>query len=230
MKNKRNNTRNGTKSASLLAYEQIKAQILQNELDSKKPLDEKAFSKELHTSRTPIREALIMLEKDGLVSRGEGRGFYIKQFRMRDVQDLYEFREIVETAIAPKIISNMDKERIQALSRILDRVQVVLKKGDPAEIIPKSFEFHTRFIELCDNSIIIDFMRNCHEKILQISWACKEYASSPSDYEEHRAILSALQKRDLKKLQMKIREHISGAKKNAIGIMKSDMERLYFHP
>jgi len=230
MKNKKNNTRNGTKSATLLAYEQIKAQILRNELDSKKPLDEKAFSKELRTSRTPIREALIMLEKDGLVSRGEGRGFYIKQFRMRDVQDLYEFREIVETAIAPKIISNMDNERIQALSQILDRVQAVLKKGDPAEIIPKSFEFHTRFIELCDNSVIIDFMRNCHEKILQISWACQEYASSPSDYEEHRAILSALQERDLKKLKMKIQEHISGAKKNAIGIMKSDMERLYFYP
>ena len=218
------------RSASLLAYEQIKGKILQNQLDSKKLLDEKIFSEELNISRTPIREALIMLEKEGLVTREEGRGFHVKQFRMKDIQDLYEFREVVETGIAHEIISRLTDEKIKPLSQILDQVQSVIKKGDPAVIIPKSFEFHNKFIELRENSVINDVMRNCHEKILQISWSCKEQASSPQDYQEHRKILSALQSRDVKKLQTTIREHISSSQENAINIMKNNMERLYFFP
>jgi len=230
MRNNRRAEQPSSKSASLLAYEQIKEKILQNQLDSKKPLDEKVFSKEFTTSRTPIREALIMLEREGLIARQDGKGFYLRQFSMKDIQDLYEFREITETGIAGIIISKLSAEKIEALSAILDQIQPLIQKGTAGEILDKNFEFHMQFIGLCENSAIIEAMKNCHEKILRVAWSCKEQATSYEDYQQHRKILSALKKGELEKLQMTIRQHIQMARNNAVNILKSSIEKLYFFP
>ncbi len=219
-----------SKSASLLVYERIKKKILQNELDSKKPLDEKVFLEEFSTSRTPIREALIMLEREGLISRQDGKGFTVQQFSMKDIQDLYAFREINETGMAPAILAKLSPEKLAGLAAILDEVQPLLPKGTPGEILQKSFEFHIKFIELCENSAMIEAMKNCHEKILRIAWSCKEEATSFKDYQEHRKILAALKKGDLQELQETIREHIHIARDNALNIVKNNLERLYFFP
>ena len=230
MGSKKRTDRPLSKSASLQAYEQIKKKILQNQLDSKRPLDEKVFSKEFSTSRTPVREALIMLEREGLITRQDGKGFYLKQFSMKDIQDLYEFREINETGMAGLILSKLSPEKIEALSDILDQIQPLIQKGTPGEILDKSFEFHMKFIELCENPAIVEALKNCHEKILRVAWSCKEQATSYEDFQEHRKILSALKKRDIGKLQVTIREHIQMAKTNALNILKSNIERLYFLP
>jgi len=219
-----------SRSASVLVYEEIKKKILQNELDSKKALDEKIFSEEFSTSRTPIREALIMLEKEGLITRQDGKGFTVKQFSMKDIQDLYEFREVNETGMAPAILSKLSAQKLEGLAAILDEVQPLLQKGTPGEILEKSFAFHIKFIELCENSATIEAMKNCHEKILRIAWSCKEEATSVDDYQEHRKILAALEKGDLQELQATIREHIHIARDNALNIVKNNIERLYFFP
>jgi DNA-binding GntR family transcriptional regulator len=219
-----------SKSASLLVYDEIKKKILQNELDSKKPLDEKIFSKEFSTSRTPVREALIMLEREGLITRQDGKGFTVKQFSMKDIQDLYEFREINETGMAAVILSKLTPQKLEALSAILDEVQPLLQKGTPGEILEKSFQFHIKFIELCENAAMIEAMKNCHERILRIAWSCKEEATSNKDYQEHRKILSALRKGDVEELQATLRVHIHIARDNALNIVKSNIERLYFFP
>ncbi len=219
-----------SKSASLLVYDEIKKKILQNELDSKKPLDEKIFSKEFSTSRTPIREALIMLEREGLITRQDGKGFTIKQFSMKDIQDLYEFREINETGMAGVILSRLSPRKLEALTAILDEVQPLLQKGTPGEILEKSFQFHIKFIELCENSAMIEAMKNCHERILRIAWSCKEEATSYKDYQEHRKILSALRKGNVEELQTTLSEHIQIARDNALNIVKNNIDRLYFFP
>jgi DNA-binding GntR family transcriptional regulator len=230
MKRKQNPGQIPSKSASLLVYEEIKKKILQNELDSKKPLDEKIFSKEFSTSRTPIREALIMLEREGLITRQDGKGFAVKQFSMKDIQDLYQFREINETGMAAVILSKLSPQKLEGFCAILDEIQPLIQKGTPGEILEKSFAFHIKFIELCENAAMIEAMRNCHEKILRVAWSCKEEATSYQDYQEHRKILAALKKGDLEKLQITIRQHIHMARDNALNILKNNIEKLYFLP
>ena len=217
-------------SASFWAYEQIKQKVLQNQLDSKKSLDEKGFSQEFKISRTPIREALIMLEKEGLVSREGGRGFYIRQFRMKDMQDIYEFRNLVEMAASRLILSQITEEKIAALTQIQNQLKSLIRVGDPAEILVKSFEFHSKFIEASGNSMISEAMKNCYEKIILISWSAKEMAGSVQSLQEHEEILSALRKRDLKRLEKTIHNHNLKARERAFGILRNNAEKWYFAP
>ena len=101
------------KNLSLHAYRLIKDRIIQNQIDSRQKINEIKFSKELKLSRTPIREALIMLEKEDLINRYENnRGFYIKQFSIKEIYDLYEFRRVLEIAAANIITENLILARI----------------------------------------------------------------------------------------------------------------------
>lgn len=218
-----------TENASLLAYNKIKELILQNRLEPQKNLNDERFSKQFHMSRTPVREALIMLEKDGLLTREDGRGFYLKPFRVKDIQDLYEFRELIEMAAAEIIISRATEQRLEPLSKILDQIDMA-KPEDAETIMNNSLEFHLRFIEVCDNSLIIESMRNCLEKSVRISWAFKEQAVSRLELEEHRKMLSFLKTRDVKGLQKLTHQHISRAKETALTFIKSNLEKLYFIP
>ena len=110
------------------------------------------------------------------------------------------------------------------------KFEPLLQKGTPGEILEKSFQFHIKFIELCENSAMIEAMKNCHERILRIAWSCKEEATSYKDYQEHRKILSALRKGNVEELQTTLREHIQIARDNALNIVKNNIDRLYFFP
>ena len=217
------------KSATLSAYEKITKKLLSNQLDSKKSLDEKIFSKEFHMSRTPIREALIMLEKENLVSRDEGRGFYIKQFTMKEIQDMFVFRYLLEAMAANLILAKINEGNTEELSKISKQTRSLIAKKDEAGAIAKSFEFHEKFIEICENEAIIEALKNCYKKLTLIG--CTKYIlAGDQSCKEHDEILSALKKRDLKQLKAKVQRHISAARNRAINILKDDLDRWYFSP
>jgi len=222
--------KNDSKNISMLAYEVIKKKILQNELNSKRSLNEKIFSQDLKFSRTPIREAFIMLEKEDLLTRYEGRGFFVKQFSVKDIDDIYEFRLLVEIAAADIILSRVTDDNIDELYDILEEVEGIIKKGNPADALVKAIEFHVKTIEISNNEMIIKALKNCYDKLILISWSCQNIEASIKSAKEHEAILSALRERDSEKFKMNIRNHIISAKDRVINFLRVDTGKLYFLP
>ena len=90
---------------SLTAYEKIKGLIVRNELDFFAGISEAHLVKKLKLSRTPVREALIMLERDSLLTREGQRGFRIRRFSVKDIKDLYEFRSVSRIVPSETVIS-----------------------------------------------------------------------------------------------------------------------------
>ena len=82
--------KHNSKNLSLLAYEKIKSSIFNRKLRFNETINISQLSNELRLSRTPIREALVMLEKDNLIIRTDKRGFSIRQFSIKDIHDIYE--------------------------------------------------------------------------------------------------------------------------------------------
>jgi len=218
------------KNVSVIAYEKIKKKILQHQLDFGQRLKEDNFSRELSLSRTPIREALIMLEKEGLLTRSQGRGFYIQRFSMKDVYDFYEFRNILETASTDLIISNITNRNINGLSEVLEKVKRIIKKGNSGEALAVGIQFHIKIIEMCKNDMIINSLKNCYERLILISWSSHEIEASTESAQEHEEILSALKSKDLDGLRMRIHQHIVNARDRTLDIFKANTQRLYFLP
>ena len=189
------------KNLRLQAYQLIKDRIIRNKFNSRQKLNEIELSNELQLSRTPIREALIMLEKDDLINRYENdRGFYVKQFSIKDVYDLYEFRRILEIAAANMVIKHPVARKIEYLSEDLIETKKIIEKNDPAALL-KVIGFHIEFVELCENSMIINALSNCSDKLFLICASCKNIDISIKSFEEHEAILSALKAGDISQLR-----------------------------
>ena len=218
------------KNLSLRAYELIKKKILQNELDFREKLSEAEFSSELNLSRTPIREALNMLEGEDLITRYRGSGFYIRQFSVKDVHDFYELRDILETASAYLIISNVTNENIYELSKILEQVRRIIKKGNSGKALAAAMQFHIKTIEICKNDMIIKCLKNCYDKLILMSWSCHQIEKSIKSAKEHEKILSALISKDLDELKMSLHQHVLNGKERTLDVLKVDTQRLYFVP
>jgi DNA-binding GntR family transcriptional regulator len=218
------------RNGSVFAYEKIKKRILQNELDAEQKLVEDYFSQELNLSRTPIREALIMLQKEGLVSRNRGRGFFINRFSMKDVYDFYEFRNILETASIDLVLSNATNENIDELYKVLEKVERIIQKGRSTKALAEGLQFHIKFIEICKNDMIINSLTNCYDKLILISWSSHQLEACSQSAKEHEKILSALEKKNSDELRILIHQHILNARERTLNIFRGDTQRLYYMP
>ncbi len=83
-------------------YESLRERIISGELKPGLPINEAAFASELAVSKTPVREALRQLERDGFVENVPGRGSAIAHIKPQDIREVLEIREILEVGAAKR--------------------------------------------------------------------------------------------------------------------------------
>ncbi|MBI3106368.1 MAG: GntR family transcriptional regulator [Candidatus Rokubacteria bacterium] len=103
-----------------LVYDQVKAWILTGEFVSGEFLGEEALAERLGVSRTPVREALGSLQRDGLVEIVPHRGAFIRWPSPRDVEERFDIRIAIETLALRRAFPKLDED---VLRRLLDRVR-----------------------------------------------------------------------------------------------------------
>lgn len=218
------------KAACFRAYDEIKAKIICNELPSGMKLGEIELAQDLGISRTPIREALIMLEKDDLVTRDDyTRGFYVKKYTLKYAMDLYQFRELIELYQAEKVISDHTAKDLEALEEILSDVQRLIDQNKPADALVRAVDFHLYIHSIsCSNDHIYKALQNCYEKLIIICWSCQSIGACNSSAAEHEQIMRALRQRNLNKFREAISIHIFKARDRILDILRNETQRLYF--
>ncbi|MFB0507594.1 MAG: GntR family transcriptional regulator [Thermodesulfobacteriota bacterium] len=105
------------------------------------PLNEKRLSEELKVSRTPIREALIRLAGEKLVTLVPHVGARVSDVNLRDFQKLIELREILERGVARLAAMNSTEEQIRDLERLSEMANHI-NREDISELINYDMQFH----------------------------------------------------------------------------------------
>ena len=208
-------------SLTALAYESIKRYILEGKLDENPRLTEESLSRQLGISKSPVREALNSLQTEGLIRIEPRRGAYLRQFSVKEVQDLYDLRETLEvyavgaTKITPQLIIELTKS--------VARTDRFLKSKDKVRHIEEDTIFHGAIANATENVELSRVLQN----IQNLIWLCrcKTYnLSSSSAPKAHRAILDALKENDRKKAQTAMRNHISHVRKRLIEFLEQDQQ------
>ena len=104
------------------AYRELKRRILVGELRAGERLSERELTSRLNVSRTPLREALKQLTREGLVFSKPQSGHYVQKFDLQTVDDLYVLREVLERHAIELALSRMtkgDRKELQLLQREL---------------------------------------------------------------------------------------------------------------
>jgi len=133
-----------TESPSLdkLAYDQIKEAILTFQFLPNQALIEGELASQLGISKTPVRDALMRLEKEGLVVRLAYKGTYVSDINNQDMMEIYQIRIVLEGLAIRLAAEALVEEDFDALQKLIERHEVALKRHEVRLVSEINSEFH----------------------------------------------------------------------------------------
>ncbi|MEU4161788.1 GntR family transcriptional regulator [Actinoplanes sp. NPDC026670] len=141
------------------AYEELRRRIVNTELAPGQRLVERDLAADLQVSRIPLREALRLLESDGLVLLVPGKGALVAPFTPADVRDLFDVRESLEALAARLTAERRDEPGLARLKNRLTAARAATVAGDENGVAAANAGFHADLIELSANPLLSSLMR-----------------------------------------------------------------------
>jgi len=202
-----------------LAYKTIKSYILEGRLDEGSRLTEEFLSQQLGISKSPIREALNRLESEGLIRIEPRRGAYLRSFSVKEIADLYDFREALEVhAVRTAAVT---PELLEDLRQIAERAQQYLEADDKPRYIDEVANFHARIAESTGNERLSRALENLQLQIWLFRGKTYDLSASNAVV-MHTALVKALAEGDRETAQQLMREHIAGVRDKLIRFLSRD--------
>jgi DNA-binding GntR family transcriptional regulator len=172
------------------------------------PLREAALVERFGVSKTPIREALVRLEREGLVEIAPYRGARARTYKQADLREFYEVREILETECVRRAARGPEGGLRDALTRNVDSSTQALERGDLGAVAQRIDEFGTLLLSQLKNGMITDLLDRLQAHLKRIGPAKVGEDHFGTAIDEQRAILGAITDRDADRAQDLLRRHL----------------------
>lgn len=192
------------------AYERIKAQILRAAYSPNSPLPEAELQRELNMGRTPIREALIRLQQEGLVQIVPRRGAFVQTLTLRDARNLYHVRALLEPEAVRLAFPHILPDELDAFEqRFRELEESGQQQMDAEELIKVDQEFHRYFLRKCDNPYLVEIIERLHNQS-RLAWAISAHDRPRilATSQNHLKLLAALRRKDVDEAAKYMREHV----------------------
>jgi DNA-binding GntR family transcriptional regulator len=199
-------------SSSLVeeAHRAIHRAILNGDLKPGSPLFEAAVAREMGISRGPVREALRLLERGGLVTHEPNKGYRVASFTSDDLTELASIRLALEGLALRKAIEN--PETGPRLRAVLGEMMKAQKKGDRARIVVLDREFHETVVDMSGQARLRAVWLSLRDQIeLAVAEVSHTYASMSGRTSSHVPLLEAIEQGDLDRALEALEAHIFDA-------------------
>ena len=139
--------------------DQIQIMICEKYFPPGSQLREVELTKQLGVSRTPLREALILLQRDGLVVNHPNRGVFVREFDDQDIEEIFSLRVALENLAAEKVIDRLTASHFADLEHIIRQQELALDPIDRRQLGVLDRRFHYYFMELSGNSRLMTYWK-----------------------------------------------------------------------
>ncbi len=203
------------------AYERIKRKVLNLEINAGDQLRIETLAEEMGISRTPIREALLKLESEGMVRAASRVGFFVQSITRRDLEELFELREILESYAAEKAAAQVDNQNIEHLKELQERAAKAIELGKRFEFMDMEVEIHGLILRKARNERLAKMIDSIgdliqRERILSL----KSDANIRESHKEHGQIIEALAEKDAALAGKAMRSHILAVKERILTFLE----------
>ena len=192
-------------------YEVIKTGILTGEYKSGTVLNERKLSADLGISRTPVREALLMLEQDGWLQAETYKGTVVRKFDEKYFHEILEIRKCLELLAIrnaiPRILEQIQREQTEVLKEYEDNAFILVDR-----------KFHKYIYELSGNEELVHLLANYYDifRFLGMRAVTGSKQRQLTTLTEHQSILDALKKKDTDAAVAAMITHMEQTEKNVI--------------
>jgi DNA-binding GntR family transcriptional regulator len=203
-------------------YDVVREGILNGEYPAGYRMVESRLAKEIKTSRTPVREALHMLEMEGLLESIPRVGYRVKPIEWEEVEEICQIRAVNETLAAKWAMQRISNKEIEALEKNVAVAEEEVLKGKPKFFVESDAEFHDILARASGSKRLLELCQLLRRHMLRYrieSLYLRETALKAID--GHRRILDCFKKRDEKGIEEAICQHLEQSKR--------DIQRYAFH-
>jgi DNA-binding GntR family transcriptional regulator len=196
------------------AYKEIKSKIICLHLKPGEKIFENEIAKSLKISRTPVREALLILENEKLVECDDRLGFVVKRLNTKEVEEYFSIREAFEAFAVPFIIERITASEIAELKKNLMEAQGYLKVNDFNNIVRCETKFHEILWRATKSEIFFQIISGLSDKFQWIrAIALSAQGGCRESIDDHKKIVTLVEKKDPDKLKKFIALHIEHSRK-----------------
>lgn len=192
--------------------------ILDGSLKPGQPLHENALAQQLSVSRSPIREALLQLERERLVDSDLNRPAFVRTPSVAEVRQVYTIRSALEGIAARWAAENARAALVSQLRRKahdLNRATIVARGGSDPQVVSLALEFHTTIAEAAGSTELLSLLQSlCNQIKLVMSAGLASLTSRRAEdiHEEHLALVAAIAARDGDRAEQLASAHVRGAR------------------
>ena len=214
------------------AYDHLQEGVLSGRLRSGTVISEAALARELGISRTPVGEAIRQLVREGLVEQVPRFGTIVRSIDRRELIELYEMREALESYAAAKAAENLSEpmlNRLEQFCDVMERIGRELEEADGSasreldepslrRFLAADMAFHMLIIEAAGNRRMIEVVKNMRtvSRIFRMRRAPHQLPVVHRAHEFHRRILAALRARDPEAARNHMLDHIAAGKNETL--------------
>jgi DNA-binding GntR family transcriptional regulator len=191
------------------AYQILKDMIIERQLLPGEKIPQEKLAEDLGISRTPLVNALKLLEKENLVRSIPRRGFFMRSFTKKEMLSIFELREVLEGLAARKAAQKITDHQIVQLSKFFNQFSEDKEINDIRTYAREDRRFHTFLLDIGAK----EFLKNILETYNIISYSYQVVAPEglvrhPKDtIREHRAMIDAIARRDAEAAEHLMRQH-----------------------
>lgn len=195
----------------------LRSEIFAGTLKAGEALRERSLAERLQVSRTPVREALFILQSEGLVELVPNKGASVRRLSADDLLEIYRVRGLLEAHAAEMAAKSATLEQVDAMEDAQIRLGRMLKRGNAADQAAADLEFHTAVLAAAGSPLLsslldqvlaftVTFRANYHSAVER----------SERALQEHDAILGALREHDGVRASALMLEHVEASGRHAL--------------
>jgi DNA-binding GntR family transcriptional regulator len=212
------------------AYRSLRRMIVEGQVHPRQRLSHRALSRDLGIGRSPVRDALLQLEAEGLIEHRPNSGIYLRELTPCEVECIYELRLVNEPYFAEKAAERAEAVHVATLRRLCDELTAIAQKPDLVAWFGKAenrrrfcrldLEFHQTVLEASGNPIAAKLFSAAQFLALAFAWDLGY--GRPDWFAEivgrttasHRAVCEAIGNRDPQAAREAMAAHVTWARQD----------------
>lgn len=208
------------------ALQSIRARIVEGELELGAALSEAALAQLLGVSKTPVREALMRLKREGLVDIFPQRGTFVFQIDTDTVRALCDFRRVIECAALDRAASTGWGQLVDALERCVKAMQDALTSVDTSAYRRLDAEFHTCLFRFCGNRLLVEAHESIEFRVQSLRTRLSiRHENNENTLAEHASIVQAIVARNQDLAKDLLHDHISNSEVNYLKLLSTQTDK-----
>ncbi|SDI05533.1 GntR family transcriptional regulator [Alteribacillus bidgolensis] len=206
-------------------YRQIKEAILSGQIPQNTTFTEVQLANLLNTSRTPVRESVQDLQKEGLIISIPRKGLQVKNISSIEQEQIFLLRTSIEVDVIKKLTSVITEDQINKLNNIYTEQLKAKEENDNLKFIELDQEFHSFPLKVMNYTLVEQIILNLNEltRLIGIK-ALKKYGRMDEVLSEHKDIILAIEKKDSDLAADALKKHLNNTGQVLEMIQKSELQ------